>query len=228
MLKSLSPIDVALIKKIGGNGSSYTLPIASSTQLGGVKPVTKTDAMTQEVGVDEAGGLWAKAGSGGGGSSAELLYSYTVPEDNVAISSTSFAISPAIEAWKYTNIFVDLSFIFSDGVEEGGNVFICGKQVFSVGYFRRASGGKSVCTVGIQCTGDSAEYSAANPATLIFFSRYKQSTLDFVSAYRSGKELSNTTNSNGMIDSIGFTSENGFVLNSGSTIKIYGIRRSDM
>ena len=65
MLKSLSPIDVALIKKIGGNGSSYTLPIASETTLGGVRPVAKTDAMTQSVGVDAAGGLWAPPASGG-------------------------------------------------------------------------------------------------------------------------------------------------------------------
>ena len=65
MLKSLSPIDVALIKKIGGNGSSYTLPIASSTVLGGVKPADKTAEMTQSVGVDEAGGLWTAPGSGG-------------------------------------------------------------------------------------------------------------------------------------------------------------------
>lgn len=40
------------------------LPIASSTQLGGVKPVAKTDEMTQEVGVDEAGGLFTKEGDG--------------------------------------------------------------------------------------------------------------------------------------------------------------------
>lgn len=66
MLKSLSPIDVALIKKIGGNGSSYTLPIASSTQLGGVQPAGKTGDMTQAVGVDEAGGLWTAPGGGGG------------------------------------------------------------------------------------------------------------------------------------------------------------------
>ena len=39
-------------------GATYTLPIASSTQLGGVKPVAKTDAMTQSVGVDETGALW--------------------------------------------------------------------------------------------------------------------------------------------------------------------------
>ena len=42
----------------GDPGATYTLPIASSTQLGGVQPVAKTDAMTQSVGVDEAGALW--------------------------------------------------------------------------------------------------------------------------------------------------------------------------
>ena len=44
---------------------AYTLPIASSTVLGGVQPVSKTDEMTQSVGVDEAGGLWTEPGSGG-------------------------------------------------------------------------------------------------------------------------------------------------------------------
>lgn len=39
-------------------GGTYTLPIASPTVLGGVKPTTKTDAMTQSVGVDDAGALW--------------------------------------------------------------------------------------------------------------------------------------------------------------------------
>lgn len=50
----------------GDPGDSYTLPIASATQLGGVQPVAKTDAMTQSVGVDANGGLWAPQGSGGG------------------------------------------------------------------------------------------------------------------------------------------------------------------
>lgn len=49
----------------GGSGS-YTLPIASPTTLGGVMPAAKTDEMTQAVGVDETGGLWALPGSGGG------------------------------------------------------------------------------------------------------------------------------------------------------------------
>ena len=87
MLESLSPIDVALIKKIGGNGSSYTLPIASPTQLGGVKPVSKTADMTQSVGVDEAGALWTAEASGGGGFvDAKLVYELITTEQVSEIS----------------------------------------------------------------------------------------------------------------------------------------------
>ena len=43
------------------SGGTYTLPIASPNVLGGVKPIAKTDAMTQGVGVDEAGALWTAA-----------------------------------------------------------------------------------------------------------------------------------------------------------------------
>lgn len=46
------------------SGGSYTLPIASPTVLGGVKPIAKTDAMTQGVGVDDAGALWTATESG--------------------------------------------------------------------------------------------------------------------------------------------------------------------
>lgn len=81
MLESLSPIDVALIKKIDGNGSSYTLPIASETTLGGVKPVAKTAEMTQSVGVDDAGGLWAAEASGGGsGGGFQKVLDFTTEE----------------------------------------------------------------------------------------------------------------------------------------------------
>lgn len=48
-----------------GGGSDYNLPIASATQLGGVKPAAKTDEMTQEVGVDAEGKLFTAPGSGG-------------------------------------------------------------------------------------------------------------------------------------------------------------------
>lgn len=78
----------------GDPGASYTLPIASSTVLGGVQPVAKTDAMTQSVGVDEAGGLWTAPGSGGGGGSgsgggfvdAKLVYELITTEQVSEIS----------------------------------------------------------------------------------------------------------------------------------------------
>ena len=90
MLKSLSPIDVALIKKIGGNGSSYTLPIASAAQLGGVKPVAKTDAMTQSVGVDDSGALWAPGASGGGGGGVMKLITEITTDAEVKYIYQSF------------------------------------------------------------------------------------------------------------------------------------------
>lgn len=45
-----------------GGGPAYELPVASPTTLGGVMPAAKTDEMTQAVGVDESGGLWALPG----------------------------------------------------------------------------------------------------------------------------------------------------------------------
>ena len=56
---------------VQGAGSSYILPVASSTTLGGVKPVAKTASMTQEVGVDASGALYTEPGSGGGGTVTE-------------------------------------------------------------------------------------------------------------------------------------------------------------
>ena len=46
---------------------AYTLPVATETALGGVKPVTATEAMTQPVGVDAEGRLMTKPSSGGSG-----------------------------------------------------------------------------------------------------------------------------------------------------------------
>lgn len=50
----------AQARKNIGAGTPYTLPVASPTQLGGVKPVAKTDAMTQSIGVDGTGGLYVE------------------------------------------------------------------------------------------------------------------------------------------------------------------------
>lgn len=73
------------------SGGTYTLPIASPTVLGGVKPIAKTDAMAQGVGVDAAGALWtAVGGSGGGFPKFETIYEHTVTADettNIALFS---------------------------------------------------------------------------------------------------------------------------------------------
>ena len=73
-------------EKLAAEGDTYTLPIASSTQLGGVKPVAKTDAMTQSVGVDEAGALWTAEASGGGFVDAKLVYELITTEQVSEIS----------------------------------------------------------------------------------------------------------------------------------------------
>lgn len=52
------------VSNIPSGGGSYRLPIATPDTLGGVQPVGKTDGMTQNVGVDELGGLWTAPGSG--------------------------------------------------------------------------------------------------------------------------------------------------------------------
>ena len=79
-----------------GDGSSYTLPIATSITLGGVKPVNKTDKMTQEVGVDAEGKLYTNPSTTDTGSittedisTAESTFSASVL-DLQKISSESY------------------------------------------------------------------------------------------------------------------------------------------
>ena len=69
--KKANDADLAAVAKSGSYNdltnkptipSAYTLPTASASVLGGVKPVAKTDEMTQAVGVDAQGGLWALPG----------------------------------------------------------------------------------------------------------------------------------------------------------------------
>ena len=62
----------------GTGGSSYTLPIANATTLGGVKPVSKASEMTQAVGIDSEGRLYTKPGTGGSGSGGGLSSAYSV------------------------------------------------------------------------------------------------------------------------------------------------------
>lgn len=70
--------------------AAYNLPVASESELGGVKPISKTDDMTQGVGVDSEGKLWALPGGGSSGGSGGIpavttegtgaAYTATIPE----------------------------------------------------------------------------------------------------------------------------------------------------
>lgn len=75
----------------GGSGSEYTLPVANSTTLGGVKPVVKTSEMTQDVGVDSNGKLYTKPGSGG---SSEV--EANIPRQEMTSSNTTVTLQPNI------------------------------------------------------------------------------------------------------------------------------------
>ena len=62
---------------VSATGGSYTLPVATPDALGGVKPIGKTAAMTQDVGVDADGKLYT-APSGGGTDKSLGIASATV------------------------------------------------------------------------------------------------------------------------------------------------------
>ena len=67
------------------SGGSYTLPVANSTTLGGVKPVSKTSEMSQDVGVDENGKLYTVPGNGNDG----LSVSYDEETQTLKFTSSS-------------------------------------------------------------------------------------------------------------------------------------------
>lgn len=62
-------------------GPSYTLPVATSEVLGGVKAPAATDDMTQQVGIKEDGTMWVPPGGGAGSDSWEFLGEITTEEE---------------------------------------------------------------------------------------------------------------------------------------------------
>lgn len=71
------------------SGGSYTLPTATSTTLGGVKPVSKTSEMTQDVGVDSNGKLYTIP-SGSGEVAANI------PRQEMQNTDTNITLQPNI------------------------------------------------------------------------------------------------------------------------------------
>lgn len=78
-----APTDPSVNLWINPDGDPYQIPVASSSQLGGVQPTSKTDTMTQAVGVDEAGALWTATG---GGAEPVLVYSHTCDGTYVSVT----------------------------------------------------------------------------------------------------------------------------------------------
>lgn len=97
-----APLSVEIPKS-----GSYTLPIASDTTLGGVMPVAKTDDMTQAVGVDAEGKLYAPAAAGAGGGetvvrSEETLAEGIIPVDTpiYSFTNTGLTFQEILKTWK--------------------------------------------------------------------------------------------------------------------------------
>ena len=114
-----------------GGGSTYELPIASPTTLGGVMPAAKTDEMTQAVGVDEAGGLWtAGAASEGDWKTKTIML-------DEPVSSVVIDVTGAREVY----IFANLSLNDADNSQNSGNgrgvVSVNGKRAFFPGIYIR-------------------------------------------------------------------------------------------
>lgn len=94
----------------GPAGSIDNLPIASATQLGGVMPAAKTDEMTQAVGVDAQGGLWALPG---GGDTIEptlpaLIVKHTLTEDEATAAKFEYSVESYPELANYTDLLIEV------------------------------------------------------------------------------------------------------------------------
>ena len=79
------------------------IPIATSTTLGGVKPVAKTSNMTQSVGVDVNGALYTAPGGGGTGS-GDMLKSVYDPQNK---STNIFKYANDVANARQAKILVD-------------------------------------------------------------------------------------------------------------------------
>ena len=111
-----------VLSQMGGTGGGdCTLPIATPDTLGGVKPVAKTDAMTQPVGVDAAGALFTAPGGGGeaasGGTISSIECIYTVTEADVAAGTIDINLGTIGEKTIYR-----LGVIYFDEGKGGGSV----------------------------------------------------------------------------------------------------------
>ncbi len=99
---------------------AYDLPTAGASTLGGVKPVAKTTAMTQEVGVDSSGKLYTKPGEGAytlptastsalGGIKTSEAYSLTKHTLKVAVDGSGVLYAEAPAAANVSRLYAGTS-----------------------------------------------------------------------------------------------------------------------
>lgn len=164
----------------GDPGATYTLPIASSTQLGGVQPAAKTDTMTQAVGVDADGALWTAPGSGeGGGTTPELVYSHTCDgtyvsvtddlplEDNKIYATFMFLPAGTADAYFYCRIG-----------SSGNNTYT--GAVSGYLYKQHSAVAKRSCVIQAKLNGGIACLSVLTPDTHGNYSVFTQDNKSFI------------------------------------------------
>ena len=164
----------------GDPGATYTLPIASSTQLGGVQPAAKTETMTQAVGVDAGGALWTAPGSGeGGGTTPELVYSHTCDgtyvsvtddlplEDNKIYATFMFLPVGTADAYFYCRIG-----------SSGDNTYT--GAVSGYLYKQHSAAGKRSCVIQAKLNGGIACLSVLTPVTHGNYSVFTQDNKSFI------------------------------------------------
>ena len=122
------------------SGSEYVLPVATSETLGGVMPVAKTEAMTQSVGVDALGRLWAVAGGGsgeGGGNVSFYEAELTMEQDVKKIRVELPSVAKNFFVWSLVSVLPDTG---TEGermlyVNIGGANINCSTSAQTVGSF---------------------------------------------------------------------------------------------
>lgn len=153
--------DIALMKKLGGGGSGSgsggSVTVDSGLSDTSTNPVQnkvikaaldaklaksgikgKTDAMTQSVGVDEAGGLWTEPGSGGGSGGYEdtvLFEIETTEEVSLIESDTLSNLGVAEKLCNADFIYSDVSIVPPSNESYTANGKIINFSVFKTGVY---------------------------------------------------------------------------------------------
>lgn len=100
----------------------YTLPIAKSDVLGGVKPATKTEAMTQDVGVDANGALFTTPPAASASVKMTLLddTSHNGSQFVLTVDTTLYDFIAVNMTWQ-SNIKAERTLIFPIKIGSGDN-----------------------------------------------------------------------------------------------------------